>query len=311
MNESCHIWMSYAAYERVMSQMKESKSTVRSCFVWYILVNKSVFHLIYISETRAHSTLRNKSAQHSHLIYINESCHIWTNHVTHAWVMSHMNESSHVWIRHFTYEWVISHMNWSMSYMRRKKFSSRCNPLPHPHSHSHPHTHTQTQAAMKQNIESDQHHVTYESVMSHMYECDQNHVPSSSEEALLTAKVHRVALQPTHAHSHSHTHKFTSTHTDASSNETTHRITSRPRPILFWRSASQPTTTCSFRTTGFGAYSFEFIVASFLKKHIYIYVCVCVITWHLTDSHNFKHVNVHGYLYICNGYTHVCILTYM
>ena len=43
--------------------------------------------------------------------HMNKSCHIWTSHVTYEWVMSHMNESCHIWMSHVTYEWVMSHMN--------------------------------------------------------------------------------------------------------------------------------------------------------------------------------------------------------
>ena len=47
------------------------------------------------------------------MLSMNESCHIYTSHVTHEWVMSHMDESWHVWMSHVTYEWVISQMNMS------------------------------------------------------------------------------------------------------------------------------------------------------------------------------------------------------
>jgi len=47
--------------------------------------------------------------------HMNESCHTWMSRVTHEWVVSHMNEAYDIWMSHVTYEWVTSH-GWVMSH---------------------------------------------------------------------------------------------------------------------------------------------------------------------------------------------------
>jgi len=48
--------------------------------------------------------------------HMNESCLVWTSHVTHEWVMSHMSESCLIWMSHVSYESVMSHMSESYFY---------------------------------------------------------------------------------------------------------------------------------------------------------------------------------------------------
>jgi len=38
---------------------------------------------------------------------VNESCHLWMSHVTHAWIMSRVNESCHICMSHVAYEYVM------------------------------------------------------------------------------------------------------------------------------------------------------------------------------------------------------------
>ena len=46
---------------------------------------------------------------------MNESCHVWMNHVTYECSMSHHNDSCHIWMIHVTYEWVLSRVSESCS----------------------------------------------------------------------------------------------------------------------------------------------------------------------------------------------------
>ena len=74
------------------------------CVTWLIHICDTTFSISLLYITFIYVTWLVMS-------HVNESCHIWTSHVTYERVMSHMNESCHMWMSHVTYERVMSHMN--------------------------------------------------------------------------------------------------------------------------------------------------------------------------------------------------------
>jgi len=150
MTQSCHIWVVSQIFHQIMYQWVVSSVTNESCHTW-------ISHVTYESCLRSFIRLSiNESCRRlwtshvtliSHVTYesclrsfitlsINELCRVWTSHVihesvmshmsyvtdlpsgyirmshvTHEWVTSHINESYHVWMSHLTYEWVMSHTN--------------------------------------------------------------------------------------------------------------------------------------------------------------------------------------------------------
>jgi len=178
MNESCHtyewvmshIWMIHVTHMTwvmshiCMSQithMQESSHDIVTCIIlchklwmchelwWHTMSRTMVIHYVtnYGCDTLMHESRHDMvTCIFSNLLYMhdgvishmNESCCIWTSHVTYEWVMAHMNESCHIRMSHGTYEGVTSR-----------------------HGHLHllePHLHTSMS------------HVAYEWVTSHMDE---------------------------------------------------------------------------------------------------------------------------------------------
>jgi len=94
--DACHIRVSHATYEWVLSHIHESchRWTSRVIYEW----------VLSHTDLRDYSVLQDTSrpwvvSQHD----INESCHIWTSHVTYTRVVSHMEESCHMWMLHVAY----------------------------------------------------------------------------------------------------------------------------------------------------------------------------------------------------------------
>ena len=123
-NESCHTWISHVTYESCLRSFIRLSINESCRRLWTSHVTL-ISHVTYESCLRSFITLS-----------INELCRVWTSHVihesvmshmsyvtdlpsgyirmshvTHEWVTSHINESYHVCMSHLTYEWVMSHTN--------------------------------------------------------------------------------------------------------------------------------------------------------------------------------------------------------
>jgi len=69
--------------------------------------------------------------------HMNESCHIWTSHVTYEWVMSHMNESCHIWISHITHPNASCHKFKRVTITQRQRWRASPSYSIHIWSHSY------------------------------------------------------------------------------------------------------------------------------------------------------------------------------
>jgi len=125
-NESCHTWMSHVTYGWVMSYMNESchineschKQVVSyinaSCHAWMCHATSSL--IWHDSYTARYNTLQ-PTATHIHTYmhthgwvmsryhwHVNKNVtrHIWMNHVTYKYVVSHRITSCHAWMSHVT-----------------------------------------------------------------------------------------------------------------------------------------------------------------------------------------------------------------
>jgi len=100
-NESCHMWTSHVTCERVMSHVNES------CHVWHSAMkgNKESSERWVESALPLIESCHGVSSERCPSLHygargkprVNESCHMWTSHVTCERVMSHVNESCHMW----------------------------------------------------------------------------------------------------------------------------------------------------------------------------------------------------------------------
>ena len=110
MNESCLVWISHVAYERVVSHLNESWSHVTHEWV----VSHESCHTY---EWVMSHIWMNHVAYERVVSRLNGSCHTWLGRLTrvmsHIWMshVTHMNESchtsiwvmSHIWMSHVTY----------------------------------------------------------------------------------------------------------------------------------------------------------------------------------------------------------------
>jgi len=95
MNESCPIWMSHVPYEWVMSHMNDIECYPISCDImthetWLIHMGYWIVHIegpLHMNEIK----------------YMGLDLE-WMSHVPYERVMSHMNESCRIWTSHVTHE---------------------------------------------------------------------------------------------------------------------------------------------------------------------------------------------------------------
>ena len=248
-NELCHTWMSHVTCERgwVMSHMNKTLD-LRDAPL-------ESSECVWVSSRRCPSLHYGAWV----MSRVDESCHMWTSHVTCERVMSHVNESCHMWTSHVTCDIV----QWRATKSRVSVESSqRCPSLSHV-------TECQVSVALHCTMVPEESHVwtshvTCERVMSHVNE---------SCHVWMSHGAYEWGWVMSHVNG---THRFSGLRLESKQSPTLHYGDLRRYGACLQTKTSQQQVTTTV-THSSSLASFEVIyIYIYIYIYISIYMCVCV-----------------------------------